>query len=373
MKRHLNRVFFVILCVFCLILSSCNENIPVSGDDSKIYYTSLPSSSDSLPESDAVNDNTFTVAVTGDICFADNWEIMKNAKSQGLSPTDCISPQLLDKMQSADICLVNNEFCYSDRGEALEDKAYTFRAAKENVKYLHEWGVDIAGLANNHIYDYGEDAFLDTLEVLNDADIPYIGAGKNKTEAYSPYYTEVKGIKLAFVSASRAEKYYMTPVTSGNSPGIAGTYDWETESFINEIREADKNADVVIVYVHWGTEYSEKLQESQKRLAKKYIDAGADAIVGAHAHILQGFEFYNGVPIIYNLGNFWFNNKDIDTVLLELEFNGTDISVHLVPAKQKDGKTVILEDTDEGMKILQHLESISENVTIDENGYVLPA
>lgn len=333
-----------IFLIFAIVMSSCSENIPVSGEASRTYYTSnssseIQSSSEigitSAPESDIVTYSPFTVAVTGDICFADNCGIMRSAKRQNLRPADCIAPELIEKMKNADFCLTNNEFCYSDRGAPLKNKTYTFRAAPENAVYLEDLGVDLAGLANNHVFDYGEDAFFDTLDTLDKLGIPYFGAGRNKEEAYKPYYTEINGVKLAFVGASRAENRYFTPVTDGDYAGIAGTYDWETESFIKEISEADKNADVVIVYVHWGTEYSTKLQSSQKELARAYVDAGADVIIGAHAHILQGFEFYKDVPIIYNLGNFWFNRKDIDTVLLELEFVGTEVAVHLVPALQK--------------------------------------
>lgn len=368
-----NNIFCCFLLIFSLFLTSCNENIPASGETSSTYYVSrAPSETEvsSTPE-DTVTDTSFTLAVTGDICFADNSEIMENARQEGLAPIDCISPELSDRMKDANFCLTNNEFCYSDRGEPMEDKAYTFRAATQNAEYLNDLGIDLAGLANNHVFDYGEEAFLDTLDTLDNIGIPYIGAGRNKNEAYAPYYTDINGTKLAFVAASRAEKYYMTPVTDGDYPGIAGTYDWETQSFIEEIKEADKNADFVIVYVHWGTEYSTELQESQKELAREYVDAGADVIIGAHAHILQGFEFYNGVPIIYNLGNFWFNLRNIDTVLLELEFDGTDVKVHLVPAVQKEGKTTLLEGSD-AIDLFKYLEDISINVTITDDGYVIP-
>ena len=93
-------------------------------------------------------------------------------------------------------------------------------------------------------------------------------------------------------------------------------------------------------------------------------------MVGAHAHILQGIEFYNDVPIIYNLGNFWFYLDDIDTVLLELEFTKTDCKVHLVPAIQRDGMTTIVDGTDEGRRIFDHLESLSPDIEITDDGYV---
>lgn len=372
----MKRLVSFVLCIALLFsFPSCDSSLPASADVSSEYFppvsseTSEPVSSETPSESEP-EPESFTVAITGDICLADNYKVMKKAKEKGLEPIDCISPELVTKMRNADLCLVNNEFCFSDRGEPLSGKAYTFRAKPANVGILHQMGVDLAGLANNHVYDYGEEAFVDTLDTLSDAGIPYIGAGIMADEAYAPYYTEINGVKLAFLAASRAEKNYMTPVTEGYYPGIAGIYDWCDDRFVEEIRKADEIADVVIVYVHWGTEYSTTLQSSQKTLAREYIDAGADVVVGAHAHILQGIEFYNDVPIIYNLGNFWFNLEDIDTVLLELEFTGTDCRVHLVPAVQRDGMTTIVDGTEEGRRIFDHLERLSTDIVITDDGYV---
>lgn len=374
MKRLISLVCSAAL--FFLFLPSCDNSLPASADVSSEYFppvssnvsseaSEMPSEASSEPEPEP-----FTVAITGDICLADNWKVMQKAKEREIDPIDCISPELITKMRDADLCLVNNEFCYSSRGERFPEKAYTFRAQPTNVNILHQMGVDLAGLANNHVYDYGEEAFLDTLDTLKDADIPYIGAGRTANEAFSPYYAEINGVTVAFLAASRAEKHYMTPITDNDYHGIAGIYDWCDDRFVEEIRKADKVADVVIAYVHWGTEYSTVLQESQKTLAREYIDAGADVIVGTHPHILQGIEFYNDVPVIYSLGNFWFNLEDIDTVLLELEFTGTDCSVHLVPAVQRDGKTTTVEGTDEGRRIFDHLESISADIEITDDGYV---
>ena len=90
------------------------------------------------------------------------------------------------------------------------------------------------------------------------------------------------------------------------------------------IKEAKENADYVIAFVHWGTEYSYELEEVQLSTGKEYLDAGADIVIGAHPHCLQGIEYYNGKPIIYSLGNFWFNDKTLDTILLNIHFYGDD-------------------------------------------------
>ena len=122
-------------------------------------------------------------------------------------------------------------------------------------------GVDIVKLANNHVYDYGREAMEDTMDTLSDAGIAYIGAGHNLEEAMKPVYVELDGKTVAFVAASRAEKNRKTPQATEDSPGILLCYD--TELLLETIAEADANADFVIAYVHWGTEYSYDLEEEQ--------------------------------------------------------------------------------------------------------------
>lgn len=144
---------------------------------------------------------------------------------------DCIDSTLLEYMQCADIMCLNNEFAYSTNGEPLAGKMYTFRGNPEYVKVLHQMGVDVVNLANNHVYDYGKQAQLDTFETLEKADLPYIGAGRSLDQAMEPYYVEIEGKRLAFVAASRAEKNKKTPqATESTSACFArdGVLRWKT-------------------------------------------------------------------------------------------------------------------------------------------------
>jgi poly-gamma-glutamate synthesis protein (capsule biosynthesis protein) len=254
----------------------------------------------------------------------------------------------------------------------MEGKLYTFRANPENVEVLKELGVDVVNLANNHVYDYGKQALLDTFDTLDAAEIPYFGAGRNLEEAMQPYYVEIDGKVVAFVAASRAEKNKMTPQATEDEPGILRCYD--TSLFIEEIQEAKEQADFVLAYVHWGTEYSNELEDVQRETARAYLDAGADVIIGAHPHCLQGMEFYDGKPIVYSLGNYWFNSKTLDTMLLNLHFSGDGTSdkleVSIVPGLQTGCKTYYVGDKEEQENLYSYLEDISINVTIDENGVV---
>ncbi len=318
-------------------------------------------------EGDGKEGITFTFG--GDISLADNWHTMQYLKTATGGITDCISPFLIQKMVAADITTLNNEFCFSDRGTAMAGKAWTFRAATANVSVYHQLGVDIVDLANNHVYDFGNDAFLDTLDTLKGASIEYMGAGKDIEEASRPVYYIVEGKKIAYVAATRAEKHILTPAATETTAGVLRCYD--PAAFIGVIEEAKQNADFVIANVHWGTENSHGLEDVQPETAYQYIDAGADLIIGTHAHCLQGFEYYKNVPIAYNLGNYWFSHYDIDTGLLEVTLSPDDaLELVFYPATQRNCKTTYVGGEAEGERILQALRSYSVNVNIDANGII---
>lgn len=349
------------------------EPVPTEEPDEKKEDTSdNNTNNDDLSEVEDLNSYSFVLSFAGDINFDENWSTMKYYNTVENEIYDCISPELLQIMKDADIMCLNNEFTYSTGGKPLDNKLYTFRAHPSRVNILREMGVDIVGLANNHAYDYGEQSLIDTMDVLSQADIQYVGAGHNIEEAMAPVYFEIQGKTIAYVAASRAEKYRMTPQATADTPGILLCYD--TELFLQTIKEAKENADYVIAFVHWGTEYSYELEEVQLSTGKEYLDAGADIVIGAHPHCLQGIEYYNGKPIIYSLGNFWFNDKTLDTILLNVHFYGDDteefIDLEIIPAIQTNNTTLIVNEQSEKQRIFSFLESISINIEIDDEGIV---
>lgn len=378
-------LMFSILCTGCMgqkdIHESSEENLIYTDEEPEIQppvYGETASTETLGGEDETKISNCpageydFSLCFAGDINLDENWCTTQylNLCENGIA--DCISPELIENMRSADVMCLNNEFTYSTQGSPLKGKAYTFRAKPERVSVLQELGVDLVKLANNHVYDYGKEALLDTLDTLQDAGIKYMGAGRNLEEAMEPVYIEVDGKKIAFVAASRAEKNKKTPQATEESPGILRCYD--TELFLRVIAEADANADFVVAYVHWGTEYSYDLEEAQLATGKEYLDAGADVIIGAHSHCLQGMEYYQGKPIIYSLGNYWFNEKTLDTMLLNLHFYGNDgeknLEVRLIPAVQSGCTTTYVSEPAEQERIYSFLEEISVNVEISENGIV---
>lgn len=358
----------LLLAVALLLVTTCacggtegRSSEGVSAGDTAVHSTPVQNEPEELD---------LTLAFTGDINLDDDWYVMRYLKqSTSGALSDCIDPILLEKMNQADLCCINNEFAISDQGEKLPGKAYTFRAKPENVSYLQEMGADLVTLSNNHIYDYGEDAFYDTLDNLSQAGIAYVGAGRNKAEATKPLIYDLNGLKVAYVNATRAELTLYTPDAGDNTPGVLSCYD--PSLFKEVIAQAKQQADLVVCCVHWGIEYSYELEQVQKDTAREYIDAGADVIVGTHSHCLQGIEYYNGVPIFYNLGNFWFNEKDLLTCLLELHVTGTkedwNLDATIVPAHQAGCRTQYLSD---GSSVYQLLESISVNAGIQSDGTV---
>lgn len=133
----------------------------------------------------------FTICFAGDINLDENWYTTLFLNQQQGGIYDCISQELVEVMQEADIMCLNNEFTYSTGGSPLPGKAYTFRADPKRVEVLEQLGVDAVTLANNHVYDYGEEALLDTFTVLEEAGVPYFGAGRTLEDAMKPLYLEV--------------------------------------------------------------------------------------------------------------------------------------------------------------------------------------
>lgn len=345
--------------------------------------TPQPLSAEPVAEEDRMRTWDIRLGFAGDINFADDYIPVQYLESIGSDDiADGIDKRFIDLMRSMDLMWLNNEFAYSSRGEPLEGKAFTFCSSPRHVSWLHDLGVDIVGLANNHVFDYGEEGFLDTLATLEDAGIPYVGAGRNLDEAMKPVYLEADGFTIAYVAASCAEYTVYTQEASADQPGILACYD--DTLFLKAIREAASHADYVIALPHWGMEHSTWLVDDQINGAQAFLDAGADAVIGAHTHILQGLQFSDGKPILYSLGNFWFDNYDIDTMVAELHFSGRcrpeetpslrDGSVEVIvhPGTQSGVFTAWADTPEWRESIFSLLESVSIDVAVDEDGTAHP-
>ena len=315
--------------------------------------------------------NEVTLGFVGDVGFAAGYATIRVYREKGSDIHNSMDEGVLGTMQSMDIMMANNEFPYSDRGTPTPDKTYTFRADPKDVHIMKDMGVDIVGLANNHAYDYGPDALIDTIDILNDAKLPFVGAGKNIDEAMRPAYFHVNGHVISIVAATQIERLGNpdTKEATADSPGVLRTLD--PAKAVKAIEEAAANSDFTVMFVHWGTESTDLVEQSQRDLAKAYVDAGADLIIGAHPHVLQGIDYIDNVPVFYSLGNFWFNSKTQDTCIVRatLDENCVIKNVEFIPCIQRGSCVETATPTEKG-RIIEYMRGISNYAEIDDNGIV---
>lgn len=261
-------------------------------------------------------------------------------------------------LQTADITVGNMESALGDVGTP-ELKSYPFRAPPAAAEALALGGFDIVSLANNHGMDYGPEALLQAIDLLEAQGIAPIGAGADSFAAYAPHITQINGLSLAFLG------YVNVPVevtgfdtavwtATENSPGLA----WGSpEQIAMDVTAVRPQADLVIVILHSGFEYIEEPGPAQAAAARAAIDAGADLVIGHHAHILQGIEFYNDGVIVYGLGNFAFEiDGPPETAVLNAWLDADGVrSLELIPAIIQKGGQPRLADPWEAAPILRQV------------------
>lgn len=247
---------------------------------------------------------TVRMVFVGDIMLD---RVPGRAIEQGRDPFAGVSAVLSE----ADLAVGNLECVIATVGQKVP-KAYNFRCHPRNVEILARY-FDGVSLANNHSGDYGKDAFVEQLGLLEAGNVGYFGGGMNAAEAHAPLVLERNGIRVALLGYNEIElrSYEAGPDT----PGLAWAVD---EQVMQDIAAARAKADLVIVYPHWGYEYQGQPSERQQNLAHKMIDAGADLVVGGHPHVTQTVEYYRDRLIVYSLGNFVFDDfNDVPPALNE--------------------------------------------------------
>lgn len=232
----------------------------------------------------------------GDVDFSRlrGQELLRDPSRDDLAP-------IRDWLDAADVRFVNLESTISDqRGET--QKAWNqmvFTAPPPAADALSRANIDIVSLANNHAWDYGEAALFETFDRLKAADIAWVGAGRTKAEAYAPTFVERGGFKLAFVAVTDIWNQRLQP-----HPGRERIADAELSALTKAVRAARvPGVDKVIVSYHGGEEYFDEPVAGTRELLEAAIDAGADAVIGHHPHVVQTVAFYRGKPILYSLGN----------------------------------------------------------------------
>jgi poly-gamma-glutamate capsule biosynthesis protein CapA/YwtB (metallophosphatase superfamily) len=225
-------------------------------------------------------------------------------------------------LAKADLTMVNLETAITTRGDPAP-KDFHFRAPATAFAALRDAGVDVATMANNHAADYGAVGLSDTLAAIRSSRFPVVGIGADATAAFAPWVTTVHATRLAVIAASQVRDETLANYSAGaGSPGIANA---DSDQLLQSVRAAKAAGDVVIVYLHWGTEFASCPNDDQRKLADALADAGAAAIVGTHVHVLQGAGWRpDGAYVAYGLGNYlwWrsFGNAQDDNGVLTLTF-----------------------------------------------------
>ncbi|HEX5950718.1 MAG TPA: CapA family protein [Actinomycetota bacterium] len=231
-----------------------------------------------------------------------------------------------------DLTVINHECPSTDIVDPIP-KTYSFRCDPEALDEAVEAGIEVASLANNHGFDQGPDALMDSVRNMERAGIVPLGAGASEEEADAPRYLQVKGWRIGLVGVGEViDPDYQVAV--GDEIGTAVGHDFPRA--LRAIREAEANADLVVVVIHWGVELDTQPRDYQVVEAERMVAAGADVIFGHHAHRLQPMDVIDGRPVFYGLGNFVWPSFSVDgstTAVAQVTIrpNGT-IKGRLLPA-----------------------------------------
>lgn len=244
---------------------------------------------------------TVTLAFVGDVMLAETPGRVIRAGRDPLAP-------FADRLAAADVRIGNLECVVSDTGRADPEKPYSFRAHPRTIKILRRH-FDAVALANNHSGDYGPAAFADMLGRLEHAGIAYFGGGRTLAAAHRPWIVEKRGIRIALLGYNEFFPRWFE--ADFDRPGVAWSEDEQVKLDIERARR-DAGADIVIPVMHWGWEGETRASDRQRQLARLMIDAGADAVIGGHPHVVQDIEIYKGRPVIYSLGNFVFDGFEAE-------------------------------------------------------------
>jgi hypothetical protein len=282
----------------------------------------------------AVKSGPIVVHGTGDVNL--------DPRQLGLVRTSYDAPWsgVRDLFTSDDLTVVNLECAPSELGEP-EDKEFTFRCPRGFEAMLRN-GVEVTNQGNNHSGDYGKRAQVDGRRRLTHAGLAVVGSGRNAGEANTPALFELRGKKVAVLGFGGVVE---TPkwLATDTRPGVSDGYD--VASMVRAVRAAEEVADIVVVTLHWGAERDRQPRADDIARARAMIDAGADAIFGHHAHVLQPLDFYKDRPIFYGLGNFvW--PRGGPTAVAEVVFrpDGT-IAACLLPGTISGGRPVLVGPT----------------------------
>jgi poly-gamma-glutamate synthesis protein (capsule biosynthesis protein) len=287
-SAHLRRVFVggAVACAILLLAAALVW---------AFHRTNAP-----LPRSAETSSDDVQIVLVGDVMLARN--VAASIEKHNMDYTFPFQ-KTLQYTTNADLACCNLECPVTQRGEALS-KNYTFHAAREALAGLRSAGFDLVSLANNHVLDFGPPGLEDTLQALMADQIGCLGITTDDAPQ-TPAIFDIKGVKigwLAYADPNTKYAYAKEYLQFPTRPARA-----EKEIVRGDIARLRPQVDVVVVCIHWGTEYQTQPDPWQVELGRFIIDCGANIVAGHHPHVLQEPEWYNGGLIIYSLGNFVFD------------------------------------------------------------------
>ena len=307
-----------------------------------------------------------TISVVGDVFISPGLVI--NYDAYGIEGV--VSQAVLDKMHAADFMIANHEYCCTDidRSNAVPYQTYIEHQTTDREHIFAELGIDVAGLANNHGYDYGEQGLIDTMETLKSFDIPYVGAGMNSDESTDPLIIEKDGKKIAIFAANGVITH-RDWISGPDKPGMNALWDlpyYDSYGLIIEkIKKAKEECDLVIAMPHFGDELAYDMNYVQKEYAHAYVDAGVDIVLGSHPHVLQGMEYYGDGVIFYSLSNFLFEAPVRETCIVTITLNpDNSYDINVFPCLAHYYRTDEVNDN----SVFDLMNKHSINAKIEEDG-----
>lgn len=234
-----------------------------------------------------------------EVIICSDWAPIRGFKDIILDDPEAVYGDLLPALRDADIRIVNLECPLVDQGDPVFKSGAVLKGISDHISGLTRVPFEVATLANNHVFDYGIEAFVKTTKLLHQNKIKTVGAGMSLAEAAKPLLVTSRGVTMGIVNFSEGEDL----TAADENPGV---YGWEVNQVIAQVQELKGRVNAIIVICHGGVEYIPYPPPYLAAAFQRIADAGADLIVGHHPHVPQGVQIHNQVPICYSLGNFVF-------------------------------------------------------------------
>lgn len=337
-RPHIRRRALVLLVAGMVALTACSSTHSGSPSGPGTRTSSPKSTHGAKPKPKPARPaGEFTIAFAGDVHFMD-----RVAARLADNPATVFG-EAAAVLRKADITMVNLETAITTGG-VPQDKAFHFRAPPVALTALREAGIDVATMANNHGADYGEEGIADSLAAIKSSHFPVIGIGKDNDAAFAPYTRTVNGAKVAILAADQVQDETTLRLFSAGpgKPGVANAFSPQLPAAVRALKAQGYT---VVVYLHWGTEHVTCPNDNQRSIAEELAQAGATAVVGTHAHELQGAGWRSdGVYVAYGLGNYlWFagaGDDSPDNGVLTLTFRGGKVVADNFQPAHLDGRGV---------------------------------